>query len=78
MKYTACVRPYWFANAIEFCTKQARNRLCAQPLAIYKTARYSLILPTKMVMRMRYVHFTFFMWEGSIGTFEVNYALYPA
>ena len=29
------------------------------PLAVYKTARFSLILPTKTLVRTRYVQFTF-------------------
>ena len=71
--FTHAYRPYWLANAIELCTKQTRNRVCVtQPLAMYKTARFSLILPTKMLVRTRYVQFTYFMgrvyYSGGIRT----------
>ena len=55
--FTHAYISYWLANAIELCTKQTHNRVCVtNPLAVYKTARYSLILSTKM-----YVQFTCFM-----------------
>ena len=47
---------------IELCTKQTCNRVCVtHPLAVYKTARFSLILPTKTLVRTRYVQYTYFM-----------------
>ena len=55
-------RPCWLANAIELCTEQTGNRICVtQPLVMYKTARCSLILPTKTLVRAHYVQFTYFM-----------------
>ena len=60
--FTHAYRPCWLANAIELCTKQTRNCVCVtHPLAVYKTARCSLILPTKTLVRTRYVQFTYFM-----------------
>ena len=59
--FTHAYRPCWLANAIELCTKQTRNRVCVtHPLAVYKTARCSLILLTKTLVRTRYVQFTYF------------------
>ena len=60
--FTHADRPCFLANAIELCTKQMRNRICVtRPLAVYKTARCSHILPTKTLVRTRYVQFTYFM-----------------
>ena len=62
MLITFTYRPCWLANAIELCTKQTRNRVCVMhPLAVYKTARCSLILPTKTLVCTTYVQFTYFM-----------------
>ena len=59
--FTHAYRPCWLANAIELCTKQTRSRVCVtHPLAAYKTARCSLILATKTLVRTRYVQFTYF------------------
>ena len=60
--FTHAYRPCWLANTIELCTKQLRNRVyVTHPLAVYKTVRCSLILPTKTLVRTRYVQFTYFM-----------------
>ena len=60
--FTHAYRPCWLANTIELCTKQTRNRVCVtHPLAVYKTARCSLILTNKSLVRTRYVQFTYFM-----------------
>jgi hypothetical protein len=60
--FTHAYRPCWLAIAIELCTKQTRNRVCVtQPLAMYTKAGFSLILPTKMLVRTRCVQFTYFM-----------------
>ena len=60
--FTHAYRPCWLANAIELCTKQTRNRVfVTNPLAVYKTARCYLILPTKTLVRTHYVQFTYFM-----------------
>ena len=62
--FTHAYRPCWLANDIELCTKQTRNRVCAtQTLAVYKTARCSLILPTKKLLPTSYVLFFFFFYK---------------
>ena len=38
LTFTHAYRPYWLANAIELCTKQTCNHVCAtHPLPVYKT-----------------------------------------
>ena len=70
---TVCACALVFAiRSIELCTKQTRNRVCVtHPLAVYKTARCSLILPTKTLVRTRYVQFTYFMERVYWGDFSV-------
>ena len=71
--FTHAYRPCWLVNAKELCTKQTRSRVCVtHPLAMHKTARCSLILPTKTLVHTRYVQFTYFMgrvywWLYSYG-----------
>ena len=75
--FTHAYRPCWLANAIELCTKQTRNRVCVMhPLAVYKTGRCSLILPTKTLVRRRYVQFTYFM--GRVYSTEQNTSFFFA
>lgn len=64
--FTHAYRPCWLANAIELCTKQTRNRVCVtHPLAVYKTARCSLILPNKNDSAHVFMKWTI-SWKGSI------------
>ena len=74
--FTHVYKPCWLSNAIELCTKQTRNGACVtHPLAVYKTAQYSFILPTKMLVRMRYVQFTYFMgrvYSATYAAMHVN------
>ena len=65
MTFMHAYRPCWLANTIELCTKQTRYCVCVtHPLAVYKTAPCSLILPTKTSVRTRYVQFTNFKFHG--------------
>ena len=70
MKYAnyihACVQTLLVGKRHRVCTKQTHNPVClTQPLAVYKTARCSLILPTKMLVCTRNVQFTYFMERAS-------------
>ena len=77
MTFTHAYRPCWLANAIELYTKQTRNRVCVtHPLAVYKPARCSLILPTKTLVRTRYVQLTYFKgrvyWSYTVDRFVTS------
>ena len=61
--FTHAYIPCWLANAIELCTKQTHNRVCVtHPLPVYKEQLdVPSFLPTKMLVRTRFVQFTYFM-----------------
>ena len=45
--FTHANRPCWFANTVELCTKQTRNRVSVtHPLAVYKQRDFPSFLPT--------------------------------